>query len=116
VEDARSLTRLAADAADVASSAEDRRLAAVLLQRKLAESVANVALLLVAVPLSLRYARSRGVAFGLSLAVTLAWYLLLSFGQLFAQIGAVPVWLGPWAGTAALAGLGLLMSLRLEVP
>ena len=114
VEDARSLTRLAADAADVAASAEERRFAAVLLQRKLAESVANVALLLVAVPLSLRYARSRGVAFGLSLAVTLAWYLLLSFGQLFAQIGAVPVWLGPWAGTAALAGLGVLMSLRLE--
>ncbi len=114
-EDARSLTDLAADAADRALPFGQRRQAAVLLQRKLAESVANLTLLLVAVPLSLGYARSRGVAFGLSLVVTLAWYLLLTFGQLFAQTGVVPVWLGPWAGTVGLALVGGVMLLRLRV-
>lgn len=113
-EDARSLSALRSDAVDPELPFGQRRYAAVLLQRKLAESVANLALLLVAVPLSLRYARSRGVAFGLSLVVTLAWYLLLSFGQLFAQTGAVPVWLGPWAGTIVLGVVGLVMTLRLR--
>ena len=114
-EDVRSLTDLAADAADADAPYGQRRQAAVLLQRKVAESVANLTLLLVAVPLSLRYARSRGVAFGLSLVVTLAWYLLLTFGQLLAQTGVVPVWLGPWAGTVGLALVGVVMLVRLRV-
>ncbi len=113
-EDARSLLDLARDAGDAVLPYGQRRLAAVLLQRKLAESVANLTLLLVAVPLSLGYARSRGVAFGLSLVVTLAWYLLLTFGQLFAQTGVVPVWIGPWAGTVGLALVGVVMLARLR--
>jgi lipopolysaccharide export system permease protein len=86
-EDARSLSDLRAASLDADLPFGQRRFAAVLLQRKLAEGVANLTLLLVAVPLSLSYARSRGVAFGLSLVVTLAWYLLLTFGQLLAQTG-----------------------------
>lgn len=113
-EDARSLTDLAADARDPDLAFGARRHAAVLLHRKLAESVANLTLLLVAVPLSLAYARSRGVAFGLSLIVTLAWYLLLSFGQLFAQTGVLPVWVGPWAGTIGLGAVGVVMLARLR--
>ena len=114
-EDARSLTDLAADAVDRSLPFGQRRQAAVLLQRKLAESVANLTLLLVAVPLSIGYARSRGIAFGLSLIVTLAWYLLLTFGQLFAQTGLLPVWLGPWLGTVGLALVGVVMLARLRI-
>ncbi|TVR88467.1 MAG: YjgP/YjgQ family permease [Trueperaceae bacterium] len=113
-EDARSLSDLRAASLDADLPFGQRRFAAVLLQRKLAEGVANLTLLLVAVPLSLSYARSRGVAFGLSLVVTLAWYLLLTFGQLMAQTGALPVWLGPWAGTVGLALVGTVMLLRLR--
>ena len=113
-EDARSLSDLRAASLDADLPFGQRRFAAVLLQRKLAEGVANLTLLLVAVPLSLSYARSRGVAFGLSLVVTLAWYLLLTFGQLLAQTGVLPVWLGPWVGTAGLALVGTVMLLRLR--
>ena len=113
-EDARSLSDLRASATDPDLPFGQRRFAAVLLQRKLAEGAANLALLLVAVPLSLSYARSRGVAFGLSLVVTLAWYLLLTFGQLLAQTGVLPVWLGPWAGTLGLGLVGSVMLLRLR--
>ncbi len=63
----------------------EQRNAAVLFHRMLAEPFASLVLLLVALPLSLSYARSRSVAFGLSLVVTLAWYLLLTLGQLLAQ-------------------------------
>jgi lipopolysaccharide export system permease protein len=108
-EDARSLTRLAADANDPLLTLAQRRQSASLLQRKLAEPLANVTLLLVAIPLSITYARSRSVAFGLSLVVTLAWYLLLTFGQLFSQTGVLPVWLGPWIGTAVLGAVGIVL-------
>ncbi len=110
-EDSRSLRTTFQDAANPALSPQDRRQAAVLFHRKLAEPFANVTLLLVAVPLSLLYARSRGVAFGLSLVVTLAWYLLLTAGQLLAQSGALPVWLGLWFGNFALAAVGLYLLL-----
>ncbi|HEX7000492.1 MAG TPA: LptF/LptG family permease [Trueperaceae bacterium] len=106
-EDSRSLTELRRDAENEFLSASDRRQTRVLLQRKLAEPFTNLALLLVAVPLSLSYARTRGVAFGLSLVVTLVWYLFYTFGQLFAQTGALPVWLGAWLGNIVFAALGL---------
>ncbi len=106
-EDSRSISDLRRDANNEFSSDDDRRKARVLLHRKLAEPFTNLALLLVAVPLSLMYARTRGVAFGLSLAVTLLWYLFFTFGQLFAQTGALPVWLGAWGGNIIFAVLGL---------
>ena len=109
-EDTRSLREVYSDiSSDV--SVQDRRRAAVLFHRKLAEPLANLTLLLVAIPLSLLYARSRSVAFGLSLIVTLIWYLFLSVGQLFAQAGVTPVWLGIWAGNLTLGVLGLYLLL-----
>lgn len=111
-EDSRSISALRADANRAGLSYQQRRQAAVLLHRKLAEPFANLTLLLVALPLSILYARTRAVAFGLSLVVTLLWYLLLTFGQLFAQTGALPPWLGPWLGNLVLASLGGTMLLR----
>lgn len=106
-EDPRSLARLWRDAFDPGLSAVERREATVLGHRKLAEPVSNVALVLAAVPLSIAFARSRSVAFGLALVVTLAWYLLYTFGQLLALAGVVPAWAGPWAANLVLGGAGL---------
>lgn len=111
-EDARSLSRLFSESRRESLSANDRRQTLVLFHRKLAEPFTNLALLLVAVPLSLSYARTRGVAFGLSLIVTLAWYLLFTFGQLFAQSGQLPVWLGAWLGNIVFAVVGVWMLVR----
>lgn len=111
-EDARSISRLAADAGDAQRSAGERREAAVLLHRKLAEPVSNVALLLIAVPLSISYARSRSVAFGLALVVTIAWYVLYTFGQLLSIGGVVAVWSGPWAANVVLGALGVMLLVR----
>jgi lipopolysaccharide export LptBFGC system permease protein LptF len=110
-EDSRSLSQVYLDAQDASLTVQERRNALVLFHRKLAEPFANITLLLVAIPLSLLYARSRSVAFGLSLIVTMGWYLLLTLGQLFAQSGRLPVWLGLWGGNGimALVGVYLLM-------
>ncbi len=112
-EDTRSVIETYKDAQDTALPLEERRRANVLFQRKLAEPFANFTLLLVAVPLSLLYASSRSVAFGMSLLVTLVWYLLFTVGQLFAQAGSIPVWLGVWLGNMVLAAIGIyLLSFR----
>jgi lipopolysaccharide export system permease protein len=105
-EDVRSISAAYRDANSPASSPRERRQAAVLFHRKLVEPLANLTVLLMAIPLSLLYARSRSVAFGLSLAVTLLWYLLLTVGQLLAQTGTVPIWLGMWVGNFVLLAAG----------
>ena len=108
-EDARSLSDVYQDAHDEHLSASERRDAAVLFHRKLAETLANLTLLAVALPLAVLHARSRSVAFGLSLSVTLAWYVLLTLGQLLAQAGVLPIWFGLWFGNALLLGVGLYL-------
>lgn len=97
-------------------SESDRRRMAILYQRKLAEPFGSLALLLLAMPLATRYARSRGLAFGLSLIVTLVWYLLMTVGQLMAQTGALPVWLGMWLANLTLAAVGVVMLQRRQAP
>jgi lipopolysaccharide export system permease protein len=109
--DTRSIGEAYAQLTDTRLSAQQRRDAAVLFHRQLAEPLANLTLLLIAVPLAVLYARSRSVAFGLSLVVTLAWYLLLTLGQLLAQNELVPVWLGLWAGNLVLGVCGLYLLL-----
>jgi lipopolysaccharide export system permease protein len=111
-EDPRSVTRLWRDGRDLRLSAAERREATVLLHRKVAEPVSNLALLLISVPLSIAFARSRAVAFGLALLVTLGWYLLYTFGHLLSLTGLIPMWAGPWAANGVLGGLGLLLLWR----
>jgi lipopolysaccharide export LptBFGC system permease protein LptF len=113
-EDARSLGELADDWRGDHLNARERRTAGVLFMRRLAEPFANLVLLLVALPLSLGWARGRGVAFGLSLVVTLVWYLLITLGQFASQSGTLPIWLGPWIANGALGLLGLILLVRLR--
>ncbi len=93
-------------------SGSERHRMYILFQRKLAEPFGCLALLLLAMPLAVRYARSRSLAFGLSLVVTLFWYLLMTFGQLLAQTGTIPVWFGMWLANITLAVAGFIMQQR----
>ena len=113
-EDDRSLTSLYASWTTENAGDTERRTAGVLLQRRLAEPFANLALLLVALPLSLGWARGRGVAFGLSLVVSLAWYLMSTLGQFAAQSGSLPVAVGPWIANVVLGVLGVFLLIRLR--
>lgn len=108
-EDSRSLSAAYADVHNLDLPASERRAAAVLFHRKVAEPFANLALLLVAVPLAILYARSRSVAFGLSLVVALGWYLLFTVGQLMGQTGSLPAWAGVWLANMLLAGIGVYL-------
>jgi lipopolysaccharide export system permease protein len=113
-EDDRSLTELASAWRSETAGDTERRTAGVLLMRRLAEPFANLVLLLVALPLSLGWARGRGVAFGLSLVVTLLWYLLVTLGQFAAQSGTLPIVVGPWIANAVLGAVGVVLLVRLR--
>lgn len=108
-EDSRSIRKAFKDANNKLLKTKDRRQAAILFHRKLAEPLANLALLLLALPLSLLFASNRGLAFGLSLIVTLVWYLLFTLGQLFAQANIIPVWFGVWFANFLLAAIGIYL-------
>jgi lipopolysaccharide export system permease protein len=108
-EDSRSITQLREDLVDPDRDYNDQRRALVLIHRKVAEAVANMALLVAALPLSILYGRSRSVAFGLSLILIISWYLLLTLGQLLAQTGVVPVWIGLWTGNVVLGAVGVYL-------
>ena len=108
-EDTRSIREARSDSVDPSLPAQERRDAEILFHRKVAEPLANVVLVIAALPLAILFAHTRWVAFGLSLVVTLAWYLLLVFGQLFAQSGTLPPWLGAWLGNIVLGALGVAL-------
>jgi lipopolysaccharide export system permease protein len=110
-EDPRSISDTWADARNPDLDAASRLQATVLFHRRLAEPFANLTLLLIALPLSILFARSRSVAFGMSLVVTLVWYLLLTMGQLFSQNGALPPAVGPWLGNVVLGLVGVALLL-----
>lgn len=110
-EDDRSVTRLYNDMYSEVLGVNDRRSSAILFHRKLSESFTNLALLFLAVPLSLRFARTRGIAFALSLVVTIFWYLFYAFGQLLAQSGTLPVWVGAWLVNIVFVIIGILFML-----
>jgi|SRR5690625_381283 len=115
-EDPVSISEARERSLDEQLSAADRRQMRVLYQRKLAEPFGSLALLLLAMPLATRYARSRGLAFGLSLIVTLAWYVLMTVGQLLAQSGTLPVWLGLWLANIVLATVGTVLLQQRRAP
>jgi len=108
-EDPISLSGARRQAANADLNHGERRRMLVLFHRKLAEPFGCLVLLLLALPLAERYARSRGLAFGLSLIVTLVWYLFLTVGQLLAQTGTIPVWVGVWLANLVLAAAGLFL-------
>jgi lipopolysaccharide export system permease protein len=113
-EDGRSISQLYEDANNPHFSTINRRHAGALFHRKIAEPVANLVLVLLALPLAMLYIRSRLVGFGLALAVALAWYLLLTGGIYLAGRGVVQVWFGVWLANLVLGSLGLGLLLRLR--
>lgn len=100
------ITRLTAPGVPAA----DRQAARVSLNRKLALPLANLVLVLAALPFALRFGRSLGVSLGVALLVAVAYYLLFSAGLvLAAQLPGAPE-LGVWLANVvfALGGWWLL--------
>jgi LPS export ABC transporter permease LptG/LPS export ABC transporter permease LptF len=91
-------------------TAEARRLAGFELHKRVAIPFAAVAFAVVGFPLGIRNrkgSRSFGLAF--SVALVVAYYVLLNNGEVLADAGKVPVVVGAWLANATLILLGLVL-------
>lgn len=92
---------------------ELRRLARVEIHKKLAIPAACVVFGLFAVPLGFNNRRGgKSSGFALSIAVIMAYYVLLSNGEEWARVGAMPPWLAMWLPNLVFAALGAFLLVR----
>jgi LPS export ABC transporter permease LptG/LPS export ABC transporter permease LptF len=107
---AQSLADLMASAARAAKTSERHRLAWVEIHKKFAIPLACLAFALVGIPLAETSRRGgRGSSFALSLAILLAYYVLLSSGETWAQKGVLSPAAAIWLPDALLGALGLFL-------
>lgn len=109
-EDGRSLTSLWASAHNEYRTPVARFQDMVTFYRKLVEPIANIAILMVAVPLAVRYAGSTVLSFGLTLAVAVAWYLSLAGSEIAARAGLVPAITVVWLVLAPFVVVGAVLA------
>jgi LPS export ABC transporter permease LptF/LPS export ABC transporter permease LptG len=107
------LNELASWARDPERDPEQRRLARVEIHKKLAIPTACLVFGLFAVPLGFNNRRGgKSSGFALSIAVIMAYYVLLSNGEEWARVGAMPPWLAMWLPNLVFAALGTFLLVR----
>jgi lipopolysaccharide export system permease protein len=85
------------------------------IHRRLAFPLASVLLAVVAVPLGIRPVRSGRSAGALTaIAVMALYWLLFTLGEMAAERGVGPAWLGIWAPNAITLALGVLLVRRIS--
>jgi LPS export ABC transporter permease LptF/LPS export ABC transporter permease LptG len=92
---------------------ELRRLASVEIHKKLAIPAACLVFGLFAVPLGFNNRRGgKSSGFAMSIAVIMAFYVMLSNGEDAARVGRVPPWLAMWFPNFAFSALGAFLLVR----
>jgi len=81
----------------------ERRQAALAFHSKLALAAANLVLILVALPLAVRYSKSPGLSLGLSVLIVAAFYLTFLLFRSFGGVGLLPPGLAVWLPLAGFA-------------
>jgi len=104
--DTFSLSRAYRRAQDPTLPEAERREAALIFHSKLALPLANLVLVLVALPLAVRYARTPGLSLGLSVIIAVAFYLAFLFFRSLGGVGLLPPAVAIWAPELAFLWLG----------
>jgi lipopolysaccharide export system permease protein len=91
------------------SDGQAARDTASMLGYKTAVPFANLAILLLTIPIAAGGLRSNGVAFGIAVLIAVGYYLALFLGQTMGRYGLLPAFLGPWIANIALLGIGFYM-------
>ena len=94
------------------SSGQAARDSASLLGYKTAVPFANLAILLLTIPIAAGGMQSNGVAFGIAVLIAVGYYLALFLGQTLGRYGLLPAFLGPWIANIALIGVGIYLLRR----
>jgi len=85
----------------------ERRQAAVMFHSKIALPLANLVLVLISLPLAVRYARTPGLSLGLSVIIAVGFYLVFLFGRSMGEIGILPPALAAWGADLIFTAIGL---------
>jgi len=85
----------------------DRLRARLEFHSKLALPLANLVLVLLSAAMALRYGRSAGLALGMSVVLSLAYYGAFFLGRSLAGLGALPPELGAWGANLLFLFLGV---------
>lgn len=109
-EDGRNWLGLWASAHNPLRTSTDRAQDWVTIYRKLADAMANVALLAVAVPLAIRLAGSTVLSFAITLGTSVAWYLAIAGTELAARSGGLPASAVAWLSLAPFVIVGLALN------
>jgi lipopolysaccharide export system permease protein len=96
------------------SEGQAARDTASMLGYKTAVPFANLAILLLTIPIAAGGLRSNGVAFGIAVLIAVGYYLALFLGQTLGRYGFLPAFLGPWIANIALIGIGFYMLRRAQ--
>lgn len=107
------LTELGQWVRDPKLDAETRRLAKVEIHKKLSIPAACLVFGLFAVPLGFNNRRGgKSSGFALSIAVIMAFYVMLSNGEDAARLGRIPPWLAMWLPNLVFSALGAYLLVR----
>lgn len=80
------------------------------LHKRIAESFASFAYVLIGIPLAITTRRSeKSIGFGISLALIVIYWLLAALGTVFANNNILPIWLAMWFGNITLIIIGSVM-------
>ena len=80
------------------------------LHKRIAESFASFAFVLIGIPLAITTRRSeKSIGFGISLALIVIYWLLSALGTVFVTKGILPIWLSMWFGNIVLITIGVIM-------
>jgi len=104
--DTYSLTRAYRLSKDPALPEAERREAALIFHSKLALPLANLVLILVSLPLAVRYAKTPGLSLGLSVIIAIGFYLTFLFFRSLGGLGLLPPAVAVWTPIVLFAALG----------
>lgn len=80
------------------------------LHKRIADSFASFAFVLIGIPLAITTRRSeKSIGFGISLALIVIYWLLAALGQVFVTKDILPIWLATWFGNIVLITIGIIM-------
>lgn len=103
---------LKANAAELKKSGIDASPVERRLHKRIADSFASLAFVLIGIPLAITTRRSeKSIGFGISLALIVIYWLLAALGQVFVTKNILPIWLATWFGNIVIMGIGIIMML-----
>ena len=110
----KSIRELSDDISKMEKSSIDVIPLRVELHKKIALAFSSLVFVLIGIPIAITtHRREKFIGFGMSIVLFLLYWGLMLCGIAFAIKGLIPVWAGVWSANVILAGLGVLLLVKM---